>query len=152
MPALPPKPPHPKLGGYDFFRSIGSPKYVVAPMVDQSELAWRMLSRSPLPPSLAGPSTAPSPSVPYPRHQGGATLCYTPMIHAKVFSDSKQLSKGGDGHFDLTHGEEGSEAAVAGIEGGDRPLIVQFCANDPDILLAAAQKVQHRCDAVDINL
>lgn len=30
--------PKPKLGGYDFYRSIGSPKWVVGPMVDQSEL------------------------------------------------------------------------------------------------------------------
>ena len=193
----PPLPKKQKLGGYEFYRSIGSPKWVVAPMVDQSELvslpamdrsfankaipcamlmrdkAWRMLSRSPLPSSLAGPSTTitpPDSSNSFVRHPGGAHLCYTPMIHARVFVESKSEGKGGDSQFNLSSGEEGSPRTVAGIEGGDRPLFVQvgcsgfmdlferlirswqFCANDPDVLLAAAKKVEHRCDAVDINL
>jgi tRNA-dihydrouridine synthase 1 len=112
-----------------------------------------MLSRSPLPTAQAGPATPADPgtSTP-PRHPGGAHLCYTPMIHARTFVQSKPYARGGDPQFNLTVDEEGGFQDIAGIEGGDRPLFVQFCANDPEILLQAAKKVEARCDAVDINL
>ncbi|KAG2022289.1 tRNA-dihydrouridine synthase 1 [Coprinopsis cinerea AmutBmut pab1-1] len=110
-----------KLGGYDFYRKLGSPKYIVAPMVDQSELAFRRLCR-----------------------QYGAQLIYTPMINAKMFTDPVNKSYRASA-FDIASGEEGDMAS-------DRPLIVQFCANDPDQLLQSAKVVEKYCDAVDINL
>jgi tRNA-dihydrouridine synthase 1 len=105
-----------KLQGRALFNSLGNPKTVVAPMVDQSELAWRILSR-----------------------RYGAELCYTPMFHARLFGESEQYRSEQFGKVD-------------GDPKIDRPLIVQFCANNPDELLRAAKHVQGRCDAVDLNL
>ncbi|KAI9574282.1 dihydrouridine synthase-domain-containing protein [Boletus coccyginus] len=117
-----PGPPSHKLEGYEFYKTVlGSPKYVVAPMVDQSELPWRILAR-----------------------RYGAQLVYTPMINAKMFCLNKGKKGRCDKFFDLSHGEEGGPA--------DRPLIVQFCANDPEQLLESARVLQDHCDAIDLNL
>ncbi|CDS00818.1 hypothetical protein, partial [Sporisorium scitamineum] len=137
------EPKHAKLASWDFYRSIGSPQRVVAPMVDQSELPWRILSR-----------------------RYGSDLVYTPMINAKLFVDEnskKKKVKYQEVNFNKEHGEEGSTDPIAALlssegegEGSstdsDRPLFVQFCSNDPATLLKAAQVVQDRCDAVDLNL
>ena len=96
-------------------------------MVDQSELAWRMLSRAPLPSDMAGPSNTVTGSTGrvFPRHPGGAHLCYTPMINARSFAQSKAGARGQDLQYNTSIGEEGSAGTVAGIEGGDGPVFVQ---------------------------
>ena len=81
-------------------------------MVDQSELAYRMLCR-----------------------KYGATCAYTPMLHGRLFVEGEKYRKE---HF-TTCPE-------------DRPLLTQFCAHDPEVLLTAARYVEKDCDGVDINL
>ncbi|XP_063972154.1 tRNA-dihydrouridine(16/17) synthase [NAD(P)(+)]-like isoform X1 [Diachasmimorpha longicaudata] len=96
----------------DLWEKLGRPRNIVAPMVDASELAWRLLCR---------------------RHN--AHLCYTPMYHAQVFCrDTKYRN----------------DALASSPE--DRPLILQFCGNDPLTLLEAAQLAEPFCDAIDINI
>ncbi|KAL8822682.1 MAG: hypothetical protein Q9170_008390, partial [Blastenia crenularia] len=144
--SLPPPIKRPKLIGRAFYESLGSPKYILAPMVDQSEFAWRLLSRS-----FLTPSRQPS------------LLAYTPMLHARLFKETQSFR---DHHFQPirtglpsppqaspeipSNGEQ--PPYLDGHPTHDRPLIVQFCANNPDELLQAAEYVAPYCDAVDLNL
>lgn len=65
------------------------------------------------------------------------------MFHAALFSGTDRYQQE---MFDL------SPDSLEGVAPYDRPLVVQFCANDKDQFLAAARKVEGKCDAVDLNL
>lgn len=65
----------------------------------------------------------------------GAELCYTPMFHSRLFSENPQY-----------------RALQFTTNKFDRPLIVQFCGDNPDVMLKAAKHVENHCDGVDINL
>ncbi len=136
-----------KLHGRAFYESIGSPRHVLAPMVDQSEFAWRVLTRSFLPPDLRT-----------------SILACSPMLHAKLFAEGPKyraahfeplkspltLAAPGDSEQQKTLAED--DAYLDGHPKIDRPLFVQFCANDSEHFLEAARIVQPYCDAVDLNL
>lgn len=57
----------------------------------------------------------------------GAEAAYTPMLHSRLFLEQHKYR---EEHFSTCP--------------GDRPLFIQFCANDPDTFVAAAQIVQVR--------
>lgn len=75
-------------------------------------------------------------------------LAYTPMLHARLFSQDEKYRKA---HYQAVRAGS-SEPWLDGNPKIDRPLFVQFCANDPEALLSAAKHVTPYCDAVDLNL
>ncbi|KAJ6256095.1 hypothetical protein Dda_9187 [Drechslerella dactyloides] len=142
--------PRAKLHGRAFYNSIGCPRRIVAPMVDASELAWRILSR-----------------------RYGADAAYSPMLHARLFADSAPYRRQSlrpqtpsppssspastsPAPASQTIASASTSASICDptFDGdlADRPLHIQFCANDPAHLLAAAKLAQLHCDAVDLNL
>ncbi|KAK4973339.1 hypothetical protein LTR28_011291, partial [Elasticomyces elasticus] len=89
-------------------------------------------------------------------------LAYTPMFHARMFTDTPKYR---ESHFQPIRTAlpsppdayqsaqyEPSHLYLDGNPQVDRPLFVQFCANEPNELLEAARHVQRFCDAVDLNL
>ena len=106
--------------------TLGSPKYVLAPMVLQSELAFRMQVR-----------------------QHGVDLCYAPMLPVAAFLESP--ADGEDCEHTLTGGPC-TQAAWFTTAPEDRRLLVQLGGSDPDQCLAAALLVQDYCDGVDVNM
>ena len=69
----------------------------------------------------------------------GAQLCYTPMLYSSRFVESEAYRR---------------EQLRAHPYGADAPLVVHFCGNDPDVLVAAGRLAAKRAGvvAVDLNL
>ena len=73
---------------FEFFRKLGSPRKVVAPMVDQSDLAFRTLTR-----------------------RYGAELCFTQMYNANSMVNALDYL---DENFQTTPGDRPLIAQIAG--------------------------------------
>lgn len=82
------------------------------------------------------------------------------MLHARMFNETVRFR---DSHFQPLRASLSTQHALPAsfspsslfLDGNvalDRPLTVQFCANDPDEFLSAARYVAPFCDAVDLNL
>lgn len=96
------------------FPSPASLNYIAAPMVNQSDLPFRLLVR-----------------------KYGATLAYTQMLlPEKLLNDQDYL----EFHLrDLSH---------SSAEGLDRPVVVQLCGDDPEMIVKAGRKIQGYCDGI----
>lgn len=113
---------------YDFFTSIGRPRFISAPMVDQSSLSWRLLVK-----------------------KNGADLAFSQMMHAKNFQTVKKY-RAECIDWDNYHHSSGSIDKEVEATMLDKPLIVQLCGNDPNLLVAAGKIVHKDVAAIDLNL
>jgi hypothetical protein len=138
-----PSPRHSVLPSVCLIR-LGSPRVVLAPMVDQSELAFRMFCRA-----------------------NGCGLAFSPMLYASVVSRAAAAAAAA-----AAPAAAASAAAAAAAHGGrddggehsgylfsffkscpgDRPLAIQLAGSDASQLATAALLVAPRCDIVDLNV
>eukprot|EP00750_Incisomonas_marina_P018817 INCI3147.8.p1 GENE.INCI3147.8~~INCI3147.8.p1 ORF type:complete len:569 (-),score=77.94 INCI3147.8:473-2179(-) len=133
------------------WRRLGCPRVVLAPMVDQSELAFRQFCR-----------------------QIGCRLAYSPMLHASVIvrsasADSTKLAEAPKSEFvtntmnSTADSNQQSSDTVSVTQSAylgtffktcreDRPLAIQLAGSSVQELSAAAGLVAHMCDIVDLNV
>lgn len=127
-----------KRNSSDWFQRIGSPTFISAPMVGQSDLAFRALTRL-----------------------HGSQLCFTQMIHAKNFVNDLTYRKNCTDWDDYTFTPSSSSSELPAMmpECTDSPLIVQL-AGDCASTLVEATRLLHEQNinggsnvaAIDLNL
>lgn len=107
-----------------------------AEQVPQAEAAWEWFNALGAPKYWVAPMVDQS-ELPFRElcRRHGATAAYTPMLHARLFLNGKAYR-----HELFT------------TCASDRPLLAQFCANDPQTLLQAAKIVEPYVDGIDVNL
>ena len=76
---------------------MGSPRYIAAPMVDASELPFRLLAR-----------------------EFGAQLCFTPMMHSRLLAEQPGYL---DANFSTCAGDRPLIAQLCGKLYGQRELL-----------------------------
>ena len=110
--------------------SVRNKILATAPMIEQSDTAFRILTR-----------------------RYGSNLCFTPMIHAYSFVNKPSYRRKMF-HFSCTTTTTKSsndKNNTRSVE-KDRPLIAQIAGSNKEILLKCAQMLEGHVDAIDINL
>ena len=98
---------------------------IVAPMVEQSDLPFRLLCR-----------------------KYGANLAFTPMIHARYFV-TKQSYR--EKMWKKPADMEAHRDDKTDLQCLDKPIIAQICGSNKRILLKAAKILENDVDAIDLN-
>lgn len=110
---------------------LKSPRNILAPMVDQSELAFRLLVR-----------------------QFDVHCTYSPMFNSGIFVKDVKYQQS----CLKVVPELDRPLIIQVLKYRIGPLLTyafdinQFCANDPEIFLKAAKIAEPYCDAIDLNL
>ena len=105
-------------GSHTFYESIGSPKFISAPMVEQSALSWRLLAKS-----------------------NGCDIAFSQMMHARNFVNDIKYRNDCIDWLCYRHisGDDALERKAMEL---DNKLIVQLAGDDPDILVKAAKVIE----------
>lgn len=105
-------------GSYKFYDSIGSPRFISAPMVEQSSIGWRLLAKS-----------------------NGCDVAFSQMMHARNFVNDVKYRNDCIDWLDYRHvsGDDQLERKAMDL---DKNLIVQLAGDNPDILVKAAKIIE----------